>query len=276
MKKYISLFVLVFVFSSVVPQVALAAWWNPFSWGIFKRTSVETPREVPEPRVVDVVCTTDVRQCPDGSYVSRVAPACDFAACPTAKKPKPAPTTPTPKPLVNPVIPKPSVDPVLPKPATTSSTTTTIKAVEVPMFSLAWAFTPEGFIAPLTLKRGVEVLAVDAKRGADTQALGRWYTDSVTWRVTTDTIRSGDFFIAVYSGNVWIEDVSDAFNQSHTTKLSGHVASDDLSFRINSRVPSNGAFRVVVEKIEGRMKDDATGKVYTMTAGPLTSPEFRF
>ncbi len=30
----------------------------------------------------DIVCTTDARRCPDGSYVSRVAPTCEFAACP--------------------------------------------------------------------------------------------------------------------------------------------------------------------------------------------------
>ena len=31
----------------------------------------------------DVVCTQDVKQCSDGSYVSRVAPNCNFAVCPT-------------------------------------------------------------------------------------------------------------------------------------------------------------------------------------------------
>jgi hypothetical protein len=30
-----------------------------------------------------VVCTADARLCPDGSYVSRVAPSCAFAPCPT-------------------------------------------------------------------------------------------------------------------------------------------------------------------------------------------------
>lgn len=28
------------------------------------------------------VCTLDAKQCPDGSYVSRVGPSCEFAACP--------------------------------------------------------------------------------------------------------------------------------------------------------------------------------------------------
>ncbi len=30
------------------------------------------------------VCTADAMQCPDGSYVGRVAPRCEFAACPVA------------------------------------------------------------------------------------------------------------------------------------------------------------------------------------------------
>ena len=29
-----------------------------------------------------VMCAQDAKQCSDGSYVSRVAPRCDFAACP--------------------------------------------------------------------------------------------------------------------------------------------------------------------------------------------------
>lgn len=29
-----------------------------------------------------VFCTQDVKECPDGSYVSRVPPTCEFAPCP--------------------------------------------------------------------------------------------------------------------------------------------------------------------------------------------------
>jgi hypothetical protein len=32
-----------------------------------------------------IVCAQDAMQCPDGSYVSRIAPSCDFAACPEIK-----------------------------------------------------------------------------------------------------------------------------------------------------------------------------------------------
>ena len=30
----------------------------------------------------NVRCTMDVKRCPDGSYVGRVAPSCSFAPCP--------------------------------------------------------------------------------------------------------------------------------------------------------------------------------------------------
>jgi len=33
-----------------------------------------------------VRCTADVKQCPDGSYVGRIAPACSFAPCPEDSK----------------------------------------------------------------------------------------------------------------------------------------------------------------------------------------------
>ncbi len=30
-----------------------------------------------------VICTMDAKMCPDGSYVGRTGPNCEFAACPT-------------------------------------------------------------------------------------------------------------------------------------------------------------------------------------------------
>ena len=33
----------------------------------------------------DVVCAMDVRQCPDGTYVGRIPPDCEFAPCPEKK-----------------------------------------------------------------------------------------------------------------------------------------------------------------------------------------------
>ena len=43
----------------------------------------------PSPTVSEdeaVFCTQDVMRCPDGSYVGRVAPNCEFAACPAEEK----------------------------------------------------------------------------------------------------------------------------------------------------------------------------------------------
>ncbi len=37
----------------------------------------------PSPGVL-VLCAADVRECPDGSYVNRTSPTCEFKACPTA------------------------------------------------------------------------------------------------------------------------------------------------------------------------------------------------
>ncbi|MBN2854470.1 hypothetical protein JXK06_02990, partial [Patescibacteria group bacterium] len=38
--------------------------------------------EIVEEEIVDpVFCTMEVMECPDGSFVGRVAPTCEFAAC---------------------------------------------------------------------------------------------------------------------------------------------------------------------------------------------------
>lgn len=49
----------------------------------------ETPLQPKPAPDQNVACTMDAKQCPDGSYVGRVGPNCEFAACPT---PKPTPT----------------------------------------------------------------------------------------------------------------------------------------------------------------------------------------
>lgn len=33
-----------------------------------------------------LICTSDAKLCPDGSYVGRVGPRCEFAECPEVKK----------------------------------------------------------------------------------------------------------------------------------------------------------------------------------------------
>ncbi|GIK83434.1 MAG: hypothetical protein BroJett025_00560 [Patescibacteria group bacterium] len=42
-------------------------------------TTVPTPAASPDEQVF---CTLDAKQCPDGSYVGRVPPNCEFAPCP--------------------------------------------------------------------------------------------------------------------------------------------------------------------------------------------------
>ncbi len=36
-----------------------------------------------KPKPKEVACTMEVKTCPDGSYVGRSGPACEFASCPT-------------------------------------------------------------------------------------------------------------------------------------------------------------------------------------------------
>ncbi|TAL48909.1 hypothetical protein EPN83_02755 [Patescibacteria group bacterium] len=43
-------------------------------------------QELRAKREAGVICTTDVKLCHDGSYVGRVSPRCEFAACPAEKK----------------------------------------------------------------------------------------------------------------------------------------------------------------------------------------------
>jgi hypothetical protein len=52
---------------------------------------VESPSENPDTPVESpdqVMCPMDAKQCPDGSFVSRVAPSCAFAECPGGDTPK--------------------------------------------------------------------------------------------------------------------------------------------------------------------------------------------
>ena len=63
---------------------------NPTDEPVGEMIQIEPPKLVIPPGgpVVDpVVCTTDVQQCSDGSFVSRVAPDCAFAACPVVEEP---------------------------------------------------------------------------------------------------------------------------------------------------------------------------------------------
>ena len=49
--------------------------------------------QVNAPGSDQVACTQDAMQCPDGSYVGRVSPSCEFAACLTSNSPEAMPLT---------------------------------------------------------------------------------------------------------------------------------------------------------------------------------------
>lgn len=55
---------------------------------------VPAPKPIPSPVEGDgeefIACTMDAKMCPDGSYVGRIAPKCEFAPCPLSA-PKPGP-----------------------------------------------------------------------------------------------------------------------------------------------------------------------------------------
>jgi hypothetical protein len=80
--KYLKLLVVALAVAVIVPQITLAAWWNPFSWGwvnkIFRFQKNEQKQE-------QVICTQDAKLCPDGSYVGRQGPKCEFKPCPKTK-----------------------------------------------------------------------------------------------------------------------------------------------------------------------------------------------
>ena len=54
------------IIAIIMVIIAMAIWW----FGIYKSQEEQ------------VYCTQDAKLCPDGSYVGRVAPKCEFAACP--------------------------------------------------------------------------------------------------------------------------------------------------------------------------------------------------
>jgi hypothetical protein len=51
--------------------------------------SVKMPNELtaptPAPPTGEVACTMEAKQCPDGSYVGRTGPTCEFTACPVGE-----------------------------------------------------------------------------------------------------------------------------------------------------------------------------------------------
>ena len=70
--------------NSIIILIIVAA---VFAIGIFMYMNNPTPSEYQNgPNEEEpVFCTQDAMLCPDGSYVGRVAPNCEFAQCPIPK-----------------------------------------------------------------------------------------------------------------------------------------------------------------------------------------------
>ena len=107
MKKHLE-----FVFGSIIMFMMIAVFWqfldrgavdqDPVTAGEQPGEQVPLPEDFPVPspeegegvpipaplppevteEVPPVACTMDAKMCPDGSYVGRVGPNCEFAACP--------------------------------------------------------------------------------------------------------------------------------------------------------------------------------------------------
>jgi len=63
-----------------------------FIFGTGKQASAPLPdtNALPNEDTDQVVCTMEAKLCPDGSYVGRSGPKCEFAACPGASNAAPA------------------------------------------------------------------------------------------------------------------------------------------------------------------------------------------
>lgn len=86
--RCIKFLIFIAIVAFAVPQIALAAWWNPFSWNWGRLNSIFHFQRTEQKQNKDglVACTMDAKQCPDGSYVSRIPPNCEFKPCPETKK----------------------------------------------------------------------------------------------------------------------------------------------------------------------------------------------
>jgi len=103
--KALKYLLLALIVAIIVPQIAMASWWNPFSWGIWNRVfhfqqteqkqeqTIKQDDKKEQPAVNEnqqnsgeqVACTMDAKLCPDGSSVGREGPKCEFKACPEVK-----------------------------------------------------------------------------------------------------------------------------------------------------------------------------------------------
>ena len=250
----------------VLPQTALAAWWNPFSW--FSKND-KAPVNVSSR--AEVATTTKASQSnlePKNADTKTVPPKASSVKKPVVIKIEP------------PVVTKPNtpvtVTPPQSNPATTSKEENQkpeVKIVDAPTYALDIGFTPATFSHPRTIRNGLVAFSASATHGSGQEALGLWYLDRITFRIISERFRSGDMNVSIYSKGVFVADVS-IFNEKQTVAISGHAASDDITFMINGQVPSHGDFKVIVDEISGYMKNDATKTVHPFKGTPLEAPRF--
>jgi len=74
--KYFKFLLIALIVAIIVPQITLASWWNPVSWGLWGRLWGAFHKQTP------VACTMEAKLCPDGSSVGRQGPKCEFKDCP--------------------------------------------------------------------------------------------------------------------------------------------------------------------------------------------------
>ena len=83
MQKKIKFLIIMLAVAVIVPQVTFASWYNPISWGWLNRIFHFQQIAQKEQKQNQTVCTMEAKLCPDGSYVGRSGPKCEFEACST-------------------------------------------------------------------------------------------------------------------------------------------------------------------------------------------------
>jgi hypothetical protein len=89
-KYYVIIILLLIVF--IVPFSIYASWWNPFSWNFWSNVwdnsfhnQMPILQQDENNENKNIICTQEVKICPDGSSVGRVGVNCEFEQCPDLK-----------------------------------------------------------------------------------------------------------------------------------------------------------------------------------------------
>ncbi len=117
------------------------------------------------------VCTQDAKQCPDGSYVSRTGPSCEFAQCPTTQC---------------------TTDSDCPQPTCTSPTNTS--ATSTCLGSVNKCINGKCILTPTTPS-----ITVTSPNGGETWAIGE--THNITWTSTAGIIGNVAVWIQQQGGS---------------------------------------------------------------------------